>query len=203
MKTIFDSDLAPSDSQSEPRSHHASQTESPSIYQRDSYNISERNARLSQVKLLALDVDGVLTDGGLYYAQNGEVQQRFNIKDGQGLKRLMQFGVEVAIITAKSYSSTLHRAKDLGIAHTYLGIKDKLPTLIDLCEKLGISLSQVAYVGDDLNDLEVMHAVGCPLTVADAMHANQACSLYITKLPGGQGAVREICDLLVALQAVE
>ena len=198
MKTIFDSDISPA----ELRSHHVSQGELPSIFQRDRSS-SQTDARLSQVKLLALDVDGVLTDGGLYYAQNGEVQQRFNIKDGQGLKRLIQSGVEVAIITAKSYSSTLHRAKDLGITHTYLGIKDKLSTLVHLCEKLGISLSQVAYVGDDINDLEVMHVVGCPLTVADAMRANQACSLYVTKLPGGQGAVREICDLLVALQSIK
>lgn len=183
MNTIFESELR-----------------SPSVSQGESAGISQRDSRLSQVKLLALDVDGVLTDGGLYYAQNGEVQQRFNIKDGQGLKRLMQSGVEVAIITAKSYPSTLHRAKDLGITHTYQGVKDKLPTLVHLCEKLGISLSQVAYVGDDINDLEVMHVVGCPLTVADAMYANQACSLYVTKLPGGQGAVREICDLIVALQ---
>ncbi|MBE9020069.1 HAD-IIIA family hydrolase [Chroococcidiopsidales cyanobacterium LEGE 13417] len=176
---------------------------SHSSFQGDSHNISERNSRLSQVKLLVLDVDGVLTDGGLYYSESGEVQQRFNIKDGQGLKRLMYSGVEVAIITAKSFSSTLHRAKDLGIDRAYLGIKDKLPTLIHLCQNLDISLSQVAYVGDDINDLEVMHVVGCPLTVADAMRANQDCALYITKLPGGQGAVREICDLIVALQTVK
>lgn len=159
---------------------------------------SELRSCLSQVKLLVLDVDGVLTDGGLYYAESGEVQQRFNIKDGQGLKLLMRSGTEVAIITAKSFSSTLHRANDLGITHTYMGVKDKLPTLEKLCEKLGLSLSQVAYVGDDINDLAVMQAVGCPLTVADAMRVNQDCALFVTKLPGGQGAVREICDLLIA-----
>jgi 3-deoxy-D-manno-octulosonate 8-phosphate phosphatase (KDO 8-P phosphatase) len=159
---------------------------------------SELQLHLSQVKLLVLDVDGVLTDGGLYYAQSGEVQQRFNIKDGQGLKLLMRSGIEVAIITAKSFLSTLHRANDLGITHTYMGVKDKLPTLKNLCEKLGLSLSQVAYVGDDINDLAVMRAVGCPLTVADAMSANKACSLYVTTLPGGQGAVREICELLIS-----
>jgi 3-deoxy-D-manno-octulosonate 8-phosphate phosphatase (KDO 8-P phosphatase) len=158
---------------------------------------SELRWRLSQVKLLALDVDGVLTDGGLYYTEIGEVLQRFNIKDGQGLKLLMQSGIEVAIITAKSYFSTIHRAKALGIAHTYLGVEDKLSTLKSLCDKLGLSLSQVAYVGDDINDLTVMQAVGCPLTVADAMSANQACAVYVTKQAGGQGAVREICDMLI------
>lgn len=160
---------------------------------------SELRSRLLQVKLLVLDVDGVLTDGGLYYTESGEELKRFNIKDGQGLKLLMQSGIEVAIITAKSSLSTLHRAKNLGIIHTYLGVDDKLSTLKNLCEKLSLALSEVAYVGDDINDLAVMQAVGCPLTVADAISANQACALYVTKLPGGQGAVREICDILMQL----
>lgn len=159
---------------------------------------SELRSHLSQVKLLALDVDGVLTDGGLYYTESGEVLRKFNIKDGQGIKLLKQAGIEVAIITAKSASSTLQRAKDLGINHAYLGIEDKLSTLKILCEKLGILLSQVAYVGDDINDLEVLQSVGCPLTVADAMSANQDIAIYVTKLAGGQGAVREICELLIA-----
>lgn len=162
---------------------------------------SELRSRLLQVKLLALDVDGVLTDGGLYYTESGEEMKRFNIKDGQGIKLLMQAGIEVAIITAKSSLSTLHRAKDLGIIHTFVGVEDKLSILKEVCEKLGLSLSQVAYVGDDINDLAVMQAVGCPLTVADAISRNQDCALYITKLAGGQGAVREICDILVQLRS--
>lgn len=161
----------------------------------------ELKSRLLQVKLLALDVDGVLTDGGLFYTETGEVLKRFNIKDGQGLKLLMQAGIEVAIITAKSSLSTLYRAKDLGIVHTYLGIKDKLSTLKELCTTLGLSLAEVAYVGDDINDLAVMKAVGCPLTVADAVPENQVCALYITKLAGGQGAVREICNILMQLRS--
>lgn len=164
-------------------------------------SFSDRDLRLLQVKLLALDVDGVLTDGGLYYTEIGEVLQRFNIKDGQGIKLLKQAGIEVAIITAKSYLSTIHRAKDLGIIHTYLGVEDKLSTLKQLCKRLGLSLSQVAYVGDDINDLPVLQAVGCPLTVADAMPENQAGALYVTKLAGGQGAVREVCELLLRLRS--
>ncbi|MBE9190515.1 HAD-IIIA family hydrolase [Gloeocapsopsis crepidinum LEGE 06123] len=159
---------------------------------------SELRSRLSQVKLLALDVDGVLTDGGLFYTETGQVLRKFNIKDGQGIKLLKQAGVEVAIITAKSALSTLNRAQDLGITHTFLGVKDKLSQLKTLCQKLDISLSQVAYVGDDINDLEVLQAVGCPMTVADAMSANRSIAIYITKLPGGQGAVREICEMLIA-----
>lgn len=158
---------------------------------------SELRSHLSQVKLLALDVDGVLTDGGLYYTETGEELKRFNIKDGQGIKLLMQLGLEVAIITAKSSASTLHRANNLGIAHTFLGVENKLSALKELSEKLGLSLSQIAYVGDDINDLQVMQAVGCPLTVADAMPENQACAMYVTKLGGGQGAIREICNMLI------
>ncbi|OKH21025.1 KdsC family phosphatase [Chroogloeocystis siderophila] len=162
-------------------------------------NLSEDlRSRLSQVKLLALDVDGVLTDGGLYYTESGEVFRKFNIKDGQGIKLLQQAGIEVAIITAKSSLSTLNRAKDLKIPHIFLGVKNKLSVLNNLCKELGFAFSQVAYVGDDVNDLDVMQVVGCPMTVADAMKANQACALYITQLPGGQGAVREICEMLIA-----
>lgn len=164
-------------------------------------NLSDRDLSLLQVKLLALDVDGVMTDGGLYYTEIGEVLQRFNIKDGQGIKLIRQIGIEVAIITAKSYVSTIHRARDLGIVHTYLGVEEKLSTLKELCKRLGLSLSEVAFVGDDINDLPVLQAVGCPLTVADAMPENQAGALYVTKLPGGQGAVREICELLLQLHS--
>lgn len=159
---------------------------------------AELRSHLSQVKLLALDVDGVLTDGGLYYTETGQVIRKFNIKDGQGIKLLKQTGVEVAIITAKSALSTLNRAQDLGITHVYLGVTDKLDQLKTLCQKLHLSLSEVAYVGDDVNDLEVLQAVGCPMTVADAMAINQSVAMYVTKLPGGQGAVREICEMLIA-----
>lgn len=158
---------------------------------------AELRLRLSQVTLLALDVDGVLTDGGLYYTETGEVLRKFNIKDGQGLQLVMQAGIEVAIITAKSSASTLHRAKALGIVHTFLGVADKLSALKELCERLNLSLSQVAYVGDDINDLPVMQAVGCPLTVADATPQNRDCALYITKCAGGEGAVREVCNYLL------
>ena len=151
----------------------------------------------SRVKLLALDVDGILTDGGLYYTESGEVCKKFNVKDGKGIKLLMQSGVEVAIISANDSNATLHRAKKLGIVNCFTGVEDKLEVLETLCQKLNISLSQVAYMGDDLNDLPVLKAVGLPLTVADAIPENQATAAYVTKLSGGQGAVREVCNLLL------
>ncbi len=162
---------------------------------------SEWRSRLSEIELLAMDVDGVLTDGGLYYTDSGEELKKFNVKDGQGIKLLIQSGIEVAIVTASASSSTLHRAKKLGITHTFLAVEDKLSALKGLCEKLNLSLAQVAYVGDDVNDLRVMQAVGCPLTVADAMPENRASAVYVTKLAGGQGAVREICDILVQFRS--
>ena len=162
-------------------------------------NISETELRfrLSQVKLLALDVDGVLTDGGLYYTDTGEELKKFNVKDGLGLKLIMQAGIVVAIITASTANATRHRAKKLGIPHVFVGVENKLFVLQQLCEDLGFDLSQVAYMGDDINDLPIMESVGCPLTVADAILTNREKAIYVTQLAGGRGAVREICDLLL------
>ena len=151
----------------------------------------------AQIKLLALDVDGILTDGGLYYSESGEVSKKFNVKDGKGIKLLMASGIEVAIISANDSQATVHRANKLGIDNCFIGVQDKLSILNNLCHQLNLSLSQVAYMGDDLNDLPILKAVGYPMTVADAIAENQANSLYVTKLPGGHGAVREVCNLLL------
>ncbi|MGG6269246.1 KdsC family phosphatase [Leptolyngbya sp. AN03gr2] len=158
---------------------------------------TEFSALLSTIRLLALDVDGVMTDGGLYYTETGEELKKFNVKDGLGIQLVMKAGIHIAIVSAGFSSATLYRAKRLGIEHTFIGVEDKLATIQKLCEQLDLSLSQVAYMGDDLIDLPVLQAVGCPITVADAMPANQAIALYITQKAGGQGAVREVCDLLV------
>ncbi|NEO43471.1 MULTISPECIES: HAD-IIIA family hydrolase [unclassified Moorena] len=155
---------------------------------------------LSQVKLLALDVDGVMTDGGLYYTESGEELRKFNVKDGMGIKLLQRTGIEVAVITNSSCRATQYRVKKLGIKYNFFTVEDKLAVLKELCEELSLSLFQVAYVGDDIIDLPVMEAVGCPLTVADAIPENRDMALYVTKLAGGQGAVREICELLIKAQ---
>jgi len=152
---------------------------------------------LAQVKLLAIDVDGVMTDGGLYYTEDGDELKKFNVKDGLGIKRVMEAGVEVAFITASSSQATFHRATRLGIKHIFIGIEDKLLTLKELCKQLGLPLSQVAYMGDDLIDLAVLQAVGCPITVADAIPDNLETAIYVTLKEGGKGAVREVCDLLL------
>ncbi|MDH6058052.1 KdsC family phosphatase [Umezakia ovalisporum] len=157
----------------------------------------ELQQRLAQIKLLALDVDGVLTDGGLYYTETGEELKKFNVKDGMGLKLIMQAGIQVAIITNSTSPTVLHRAKKLGISHVFLGAEDKLSVLENLCQQLHINLEQVAYIGDDINDLPVLKAVGCPLTVADAIPENLSVAIYVTKKLGGCGAVREVCDRFI------
>lgn len=164
------------------------------------YITKDIEAHFARVKLLALDVDGVLTDGGLYYSNSGEELKKFNVKDGQGIKLVMQSGVELAIISANNSAATLHRAKKLGIERAFVGIENKLATLEKICEELNLSLAQVAYVGDDLNDLPVLQAVGCPITVADAIPENKASAVYVTELKGGRGCVREICNLLLQVR---
>ena len=154
--------------------------------------------RLAGLKLLSLDTDGVLTDGGLYYTDDGEELRKFNVKDGMGMKRAQAAGVKIAIITASSTPSIAHRGNRLGVDYVFLDCEDKLQTLVRICDEMGIDLDQVGHVGDDLNDLPVLHAVGCPMTVADATDEAIEAASFVTRKNGGEGAVREICDLTVA-----
>ncbi len=154
-------------------------------------------ALLSGIRLLSLDTDGVLTDGGLYYADSGEEMRKFNVKDGLGMQLVQAMGIPIAIITASRSQSIAHRAERLGIEYVFLASEDKLNTLSTLCRELDIDLAHVAHVGDDLNDLPVFEAIGCPITVADATGEALAAAVYVTEKKGGEGAVREICDMLV------
>jgi len=153
--------------------------------------------RIRNIRLLALDVDGVLTDGGVYVLEDGTEFRRFDIKDGLGLKRVMAAGIEVAIISASDARPVLYRAERLGIRHVYLGVKDKLRTLEQLCQDLGIGLHQVAYMGDDVPDLPVLQAVGLPCAPTDSAGICRSAAIIVTTLYGGHGAVREACDLLL------
>jgi 3-deoxy-D-manno-octulosonate 8-phosphate phosphatase (KDO 8-P phosphatase) len=147
--------------------------------------------------LLALDSDGVLTDGGVYVAEDGHEFRRFDIKDGLGLKRVMQAGLQVAIISSASCEAVRLRASGLGIESVYLGVEDKLLCLQQICRQLEIGLDEVAYMGDDLPDLPVLSAVGYPTAPANAIDEVKTVSKFISSKPGGAGAVREICDRLV------
>jgi len=156
--------------------------------------------RLADIKLLSLDTDGVLTDGGLYFTDDGEELRKFNVKDGLGIQRVQAVGVKVAIITASSTPSIAHRGRRLGVDYVFLDCDDKLATLVGICDEMGIDLDQVGHVGDDLNDLPVFDAVGCPMTVVDAADEALSSALFVTKKKGGEGAVREICDLIISIQ---
>ena len=153
---------------------------------------------LASIELLSLDTDGVLTDGGIYFNDAGEEIRKFNVKDGMGIKLAQTKGVKVVIITSSSTPSIRHRAVALGVDHVYLGVSDKREKLTELCADLRLSFDQVVHMGDDLNDIPVMEIVGCPISVADAVQDTIATALFVTDKKGGDGAVREVCDLIVS-----
>lgn len=154
--------------------------------------------RLANLRLLSLDVDGVLTDGGLYYGDDGTVIRKFNVRDGVGIKRVLALGIEVAFVSAGTTQSIYHRARTLGVRHVMSGVTDKRVEVEKLCRKLGLQLAAVAHVGDDLNDVPLMKAAGLGLTVPGAVPEALAVAHYVTRRHGGEGAIREICDLIAA-----
>ncbi len=152
---------------------------------------------LSRVKLLLLDVDGVLTDGRIYYDNNGVETKAFDVKDGHGLKLIQRAGIVVGIITGRSSDVVALRARELGIDIVYQGAKDKLVPYAEVLVTLGLTDDQVAYVGDDVVDLPILRRVGFSATVADAVDDIKPLVDYVAKRPGGRGAVREICDFIL------
>ena len=155
------------------------------------------NEQARRVRLLALDVDGVLTDGRIYYGANGEELKAFNIKDGLGIKLLQRDGIIVAIITGRTSAMVARRAAELGIEHVVQGREDKLTALKELCQTLDVALNECAYMGDDLPDLSAINAAGLGLTVADANASVASESAWQSTLCGGCGAVREACDFML------
>ena len=154
--------------------------------------------RLEGIRLLSLDVDGVLTDGGVYYGENGTVTRKFNVRDGVGIQKVLARDIEVAFVSAGTTRSIHHRARTLGVRHVLTGVADKQAEVEKLCRKLKVPMAAVAHVGDDVNDLPLLEAAGVSFTVADAVPEVRASADYVTRRPGGEGAVREICDLLAA-----
>jgi 3-deoxy-D-manno-octulosonate 8-phosphate phosphatase (KDO 8-P phosphatase) len=156
--------------------------------------------QLRRVRLLALDVDGVLTDGGVYLFEDGREFRRFNIKDGAGLKALHDANVPVAILSSGACRAIYHRAQRLGITEVHVEIAEKLPLLKTICRKYEIELHEVCYMGDDIADQDIMMTVGLPCAPSDALPAVKACAKYVTHQAGGFGAVRELCDLILEVQ---
>ena len=157
-------------------------------------------AKAKRVKLLILDVDGVLTDGRLFFDNDGKEYKCFHARDGHGIKLLRQTGVEVAVISGRQSNSVALRMQSLGIEHVYQGHENKRNAFTELLQKTGFSPEQTAYVGDDLLDLPIMQRVGLAIAVSDANFAVKAKADWCSNLPGGQGAVREVCDLLMQAQ---
>lgn len=155
------------------------------------------------INFLVLDCDGVLTDGGVYIDDDGRESRRFDIQDGLGLKRFMQLGKHVAIISGSDAKSVLHRARNLGILEVHIGVEDKLTCLVEICERLGIKLHEVAYIGDDLPDIPILKKVGLPCAPSNAVDMVKVHAIFVTKRAGGVGAVRELCDFLVEVQGLE
>ena len=157
-------------------------------------------SRAKLIRLMAFDVDGVMTDGGLYFSDSGEEFKRFNSQDGHGLKMLRASGVEIALITGRTSHCVAARARNLGIEHVYQGVENKLEAMIDLLNKLKLSRDAAAFMGDDVVDLTVMSHVGMAVTVPDAPLQVRERSHYITQRNGGHGAVRETCEMIMSAQ---
>jgi 3-deoxy-D-manno-octulosonate 8-phosphate phosphatase (KDO 8-P phosphatase) len=157
--------------------------------------------RARRIRLLVLDVDGVLTDGRIYMSPAGEELKVFHVRDGSGLVALQRAGVAVAIISGRESEAVSRRATELGIRHVRQGVADKATELAALLRELGVAPAETACVGDDTPDLPMLQAAGLAVAVADAHAALGPVVHWVTSAPGGVGAVREVCDLLISARA--
>ena len=156
--------------------------------------------RARPIRLIVFDVDGIMTDGGLYLSDSGEEFKRFNSLDGHGLKMLKASGIEPAIITGRTSRCVELRAQNLGITHLFQGASNKLDVMQALLAKLGLHPDSAAFMGDDVVDLPVMLRVGLAISVPDAPEIVRDRAHYVTRRDGGHGAVREACELLMSAQ---
>jgi len=156
--------------------------------------------KLKGVRLVAMDVDGVLTDAGMYYSESGDELKKFNTRDGMGIKMLQAAGFVTAFITREKTAIVERRGQKLAVPEVHQGIDDKLAMLTTLAQKYGLSLDQVAYIGDDVNDLKALRAVGFSAAPADAMPSVLKAVHYVCAKKGGEGAVREVADLILSAQ---
>jgi 3-deoxy-D-manno-octulosonate 8-phosphate phosphatase (KDO 8-P phosphatase) len=156
--------------------------------------------KAKQIRLVIFDVDGVLTDGTLFLDKQGREYKSFHTRDGQGIKMLRDSGVEVAIISGRESESVTQRMEDLRISHVYQGQENKVAAFEALCLQLTLTSNQVAHVGDDLPDLPLMRRAGLAIAVNDAHFAVKRYAHWCTTQPGGRGAAREVCDLIMQAQ---
>ena len=156
--------------------------------------------KLSQIRLLLLDVDGVLTEGQIIYSDSGEEIKAFSVHDGLGIRLLMDSGVRVAIVTGRASQALRHRCQNLGIEWLYEGVGDKAALLQSILDKAGVSAQETAFMGDDLPDVPMLRRVGLAVTVPAAPGEVKHCVDMVTKASGGRGAVRELCVAILEAQ---
>lgn len=152
---------------------------------------------LKDVRLLLLDVDGVLTDGSIIYDDKNVETKIFNVKDGLGIRLLLNAGIQVGIITGRASGALTNRCRNLGIENLYDGIKEKTSALNSILKKTGVKAEETAFIGDDLPDLPVLKKVGVSIAVRDAEETVRKCADIVTNAKGGRGAVREICEAIL------
>ncbi len=158
--------------------------------------------KLKNIKLLLLDVDGVLTNGAITYDDNGMETKTFNVRDGLGLRLLMDSGISVGIVTGRKAGALMHRCRNLGIELVLDGIREKGKALPGILERTGVLPEEIAFMGDDLVDLPLMNRVGLSVAVADAHGAVASAADMVTEAPGGGGAVRELCEKILAAKGL-
>lgn len=156
--------------------------------------------RARQVRLMAFDVDGVLTDGSLWYGEHGETIKRFNALDGHGLRLMREGGIAIALVTGREGPIVARRAADLGIALVSQGVRDKVEAVTELAQNEGLTLDQVGFMGDDLLDLAILQRVGFAAVVPNAPPYIAQAAHWVSSREGGSGAARECCDLILAAQ---
>lgn len=152
---------------------------------------------LREIRLFATDVDGVLTDAGMYYSESGDEWKKFNTRDGMGIKLLQKAGLITAIVTQERTRLVARRAEKLAIPELHQGVMDKLTVMRDMARRHGISLKQVMYIGDDVNDIEALQAVGVSAAPADGLPQVLDVVDYVCRQKGGEGAVRELAEMIL------
>jgi 3-deoxy-D-manno-octulosonate 8-phosphate phosphatase (KDO 8-P phosphatase) len=157
-------------------------------------------SKIRKVRLLILDVDGVMTDGRIIIDDAGLESKHFDVKDGHGLKVLMRYGIEVVLLTGRSSRVVDHRAADLGITEVHQGIRNKAEAFSDILERRKLAPEETAYIGDDVVDIPLLKRVGFAAAVADAVPEVRHVADYVTNRPGGRGAVREVCEVILKAQ---
>ncbi|NPA72814.1 MAG: HAD hydrolase family protein [Gammaproteobacteria bacterium] len=157
-------------------------------------------AKANKIKLLILDVDGVLTNNMLIYSDDGQEHKAFNTRDGHGMVLLQKSGIDIGIITGRKSQLVTNRMTDLKVKHLYQGVPDKLPTFLKLVEELGLALDEIAYIGDDILDLPILMRIGLAVTPADGDGEVKSRVDYISPYKGGQGCVRETCEIILRSQ---